>query len=146
MRLLSTQAIMLHQVVADMLGLSLTDYKCMDLIENLGPMPAGRLAELTGLTTGAITGVIDRLERAGYARRKDNPNDRRSIIVEVIWDKQEIYQKIFLPLERKIEKESSSYSEKQISFFVDFVGKIVETLREETTRLEREHLERKEAA
>lgn len=129
-----------------MLGLSLTDYKCMDLIENLGPMPAGRLAELTGLTTGAITGVIDRLERAGYARRKDNPNDRRSIIVEVTWDKQEIYQKIFLPLERKIEKESSSYSEKQISFFVDFVGKIVETLREETTRLEREHLERKEAA
>lgn len=135
MRMLSTQSIMLHQAVADMLELSLTDYKCMDLIENFGPMTAGKLADLTGLTTGAITGVVDRLERAGYARRIDNPNDRRSVIIELLWDKKNIYQKIFLPLEQKFEKQASSYSEKEISLFIDFVKKTVKTLHDETMRL-----------
>jgi DNA-binding MarR family transcriptional regulator len=137
MRMLSTQSIMLHQVVADMLGLSLTDYKCMDLIENFGSMTAGRLAELTGLTTGAITGVVDRLEKAGYARRADNPKDRRSVIIELLWDKKNIYQKIFLPLEQKFQKQASSYSEKEIALFIDFVKMTVKTLHEETERLSR---------
>ena len=86
-RILSTQAIMLHQAVADMLNLDITDYKCMDLIARLGPMTAGKLAELSGLTTGAITGVVDRLDKAGYAKRTDNPKDRRSVIIELTWNK-----------------------------------------------------------
>jgi DNA-binding MarR family transcriptional regulator len=136
-RMLSTQAIMLHQAVADMLNLNITDYKCMDLIARLGPMTAGKLAEQSGLTTGAITGVVDRLEKAGYAKRTDNPNDRRSVIIELTWDKKNMkaYEEIFLPLERKIEKQASSYTSKELSLFIEFIHKTAEILHEETIRL-----------
>ena len=90
----STETIMLHQAVADVLGLHITDHKCLDIIYRYGAMPAGRLAELTGLTTGAVTGIIDRLEKSGYVRRTDDPKDRRRIIVEPTRNKK---------LERKLE-------------------------------------------
>src|ERR671939_1160989 len=83
-REMSMETILFHQAVADVLGLHITDHKCLDLIHRFGAMPAGRLGELTGLTTGAVTGIIDRLEEAGYARRTNDPKDRRRTIVEPI--------------------------------------------------------------
>jgi hypothetical protein len=74
-RQMSTGAIMFHQAIADRLGLHATDHKCADLIMRNGAMTSGRLAELTGLTTGAITGVVDRLESRGLARRATDPRD-----------------------------------------------------------------------
>jgi DNA-binding MarR family transcriptional regulator len=71
------------QAVADALGLNRTDMRCMDVLEREAPVPAGRLAEVTGLTTGAITTVLDRLERAGYAQRITDPSDRRRVLVEL---------------------------------------------------------------
>src|SRR5262249_43014336 len=72
-RQLSAATIMFHQAVADRLGMNVTDHKCADILERNGPMTAGELAERTGLTTGAITGVIDRLEKAGFVRRAEHP-------------------------------------------------------------------------
>jgi DNA-binding MarR family transcriptional regulator len=137
MRMLSTQAIMLHQAVADILNLNITDYKCMDLIARLGPMTAGKLAGYSGLTTGAITGVVDRLEKAGYAKRTDNPKDRRSVIIELTWDKnnKKSYEEIFLPLEQKIARQTSYYTSKELAFFIEFINKTVNILHEETIRL-----------
>ncbi|HXW11480.1 MAG TPA: MarR family transcriptional regulator, partial [Nitrososphaeraceae archaeon] len=66
----------------------------MHFIHRYGAMPAGRLSELTGLTMGAVTGIIDRLEKAGYVRRTNDPKDRRRTIVEPIRNKK---------LERKLE-------------------------------------------
>jgi len=98
---------------------------------------AGELAEQSGLTTGAITGVVDRLEKAGYAKRTDNPKDRRSVIIELTLDKkkQKEYEEMFLPLERKIEKQASSYTSKELSLFIEFIHKTAEILHEETIRL-----------
>jgi DNA-binding MarR family transcriptional regulator len=67
---------------AEAVGLNPSDLGCLCLLLLHGPSPAGGLAELTGLTTGAVTGVIDRLERAGLARRVVDPGDRRKVIVE----------------------------------------------------------------
>jgi DNA-binding MarR family transcriptional regulator len=64
------------------LGINRTDARCLDVIDREGPVPAGRLAGASGLTTAAVTAVIDRLERAGYARRVGDPNDRRRVLVE----------------------------------------------------------------
>src|SRR5262245_57499161 len=75
---------MFHQAVADRLGLNPTDHKAADRRLTRGPMTAGELADATGLTTGAVTGVIDRLEKAGYVRREDDPKDRRRVIVRVV--------------------------------------------------------------
>jgi len=79
-----TAAIMFHQPVADRLGLNPTDHKCLDLVHRAGGATAGDLADWTGLTTGAVTGLIDRLERAGFVRREDHPTDRRKVVVRVV--------------------------------------------------------------
>jgi len=72
---------LLSAAIAARAGINPTDLESLDLLRRHGPMTAGRLAALTGLTTGAITGVIDRLERRGYARREADPTDRRRVVV-----------------------------------------------------------------
>jgi DNA-binding MarR family transcriptional regulator len=84
MREHSALTVMFHTKVAGQMGLSATDEKCLDLAMRAeGPVTAGRIAELSGLSTGAVTGVIDRLERAGYVRRVRDPHDRRKVLVQV---------------------------------------------------------------
>lgn len=73
-------------LAAQLLGLNRTDLHCINIIENSGGLTAGDLAAQSGLTTGAVTGVIDRLERAGYARRVSDPSDRRRVKLEVTAD------------------------------------------------------------
>ena len=69
--------------VADALGVNRTDMRCMDMLEREGPLPAGRLAEAAGLTSGAMTTALDRLERAGFVRRVRDREDRRRVLVEL---------------------------------------------------------------
>jgi DNA-binding MarR family transcriptional regulator len=68
---------------AEALGVNLTDLHCLNIVENRGGVTAGALAAEAGLTSGAVTGVVDRLERAGYARRVPDPIDRRRVKIEV---------------------------------------------------------------
>src|ERR1700722_4560337 len=81
MRKASAQGTMFAKAVADRAGISSSDMDCMDFLNIEGRMTAGRLAELTGLTTGAITGVIDRLEKAGFVRRERDQDDRRKVFI-----------------------------------------------------------------
>lgn len=78
---MSTATVMFHQAVAEKSGISGTDHKYLDLLIQEGAMTAGRLAELLGLTTGAVTGIIDRLEKQGMVKREDDPDDRRKVLV-----------------------------------------------------------------
>src|SRR5687768_10615436 len=82
----SARSVMFLQAVAGRLGLSAIELKCLDLALRAGPEPltAGRLATLTGLTTGAVTGVVDRLEEGGFVRRERDPDDRRRVIVRLV--------------------------------------------------------------
>lgn len=136
-REMSTETIMFHQAVADILGLHITDHKCLDLIHHYGAMPAGRLAELTGLTTGAVTGIIDRLEEAGYVRRTDDPKDRRRIIVEPTknkkWERK--IEAIFIPLHERMHKLLSSYSESELVFLLDVLTKTLDQSHQELMKL-----------
>lgn len=83
-RAASGEGVLFSHAVAERLGLNITDLECLGFLEDLGRVPAGRLAEATGLTTGAITGIVDRLERAGYVRRERDPHDRRRVLVELV--------------------------------------------------------------
>jgi DNA-binding MarR family transcriptional regulator len=136
-REMSTETIMFHQAIANILGLHITDHKCLDLIYRFGAMPAGRLAELTGLTTGAVTGIIDRLEKAGYVRRTNDPKDRRRTIVEPTRNKrlERKLELIFTPLHERMYKLLSSYSESELAFLLDAVNKTLEQTREESKKL-----------
>jgi DNA-binding MarR family transcriptional regulator len=71
------------EVACQKLGINRTDLRCLNIVDNQGRMTAGRLAEQSGLTTAAVTSVLDRLERAGYARRVRDQEDRRQVIVEL---------------------------------------------------------------
>ena len=70
-------------LAAECLGVSESDLRCLNIVENNGGISAGELAVEAGLTAGAVTGVIDRLEKIGYARRTADPNDRRRVRVVV---------------------------------------------------------------
>src|ERR671921_29081 len=77
----TTGAVLLLQAVTRRSGMNLTDLQCTNILTSTGPIAAGRLAEEMGLTTGAITGVVNRLERAGYVRREKDPADARRVVV-----------------------------------------------------------------
>jgi DNA-binding MarR family transcriptional regulator len=136
-REMSTETIMFHQNVADVLGLHITDHKCLDLIRQYGAMPAGRLAELTGLTTGAVTGIIDRLEKAGFVRRANDPKDRRRTIIEPVRNKksERKIEAIFIPFHERMHKLLSSYSDSELAFLLDVLTKSIELTREESKKL-----------
>src|SRR3954454_2474853 len=78
---LATAIVTFHEAVAWRLGVTAADQRVLAVLGRMGVATPGQLAETTGLTTGAITGIVDRLERAGFARRAPNPADRRSILV-----------------------------------------------------------------
>ncbi|GAA4537231.1 MarR family winged helix-turn-helix transcriptional regulator [Amycolatopsis samaneae] len=81
----STLAVLRHARIADQMGLAPSDHKAYDLVSQAeGPLTAGRIAELTGLSTGAVTGVIDRLEKVGLVRRVRDTEDRRKVLVEIV--------------------------------------------------------------
>ena len=76
--------VLLFEIIAGRMGINATDLQCLNILDYEGAVPAGRLAELTGLTTGAITSAVDRLEKAGYVQRLRDHQDRRRVIVQKI--------------------------------------------------------------
>src|SRR4030095_6016206 len=84
LRKVGAQSVLLSDTVARLVGLNSKDLECLHLLAIAGPTTAGRLAEHAGLTTGAMTAVIDRLERAGFARRLRDAEDRRCVRVEAL--------------------------------------------------------------
>src|SRR5438067_4977297 len=80
----STAVVLFHHAVAEGLGIGPTDHKCLDLLRERGTMTSSEMAAITGLTTGAITGVVGRLERAGYVRRESDPHDGRKQILHPV--------------------------------------------------------------
>ena len=82
-RELSARTILFHQALADRVGITATDMKCLDYIDRSNDVTPGDLARLTGLTTGAITAALDRLEKSGLAKRERSQSDRRKVFVRV---------------------------------------------------------------
>ena len=120
MRDVSGQGVLYSQAVAERLGMNSTDLECLDHISR-GPVTAGRLAELTGLTTGAITGVIDRLERAGLARRERDAGDRRKTLVSMLPAVAERVAPLFEPMERTAMAALSKYRDDELALLLDFL-------------------------
>jgi DNA-binding MarR family transcriptional regulator len=136
-RQMSTGAVMFHQAIADRLGLHATDHKCADLIARFGPMTAGALADRSALTTGAVTGVIDRLERAGLARRVPDPQDRRRVIIELTMDpvRQREIEGLFKGIADASYKLLTKYTDDQLELLLDFVHQCNALTYAETVKL-----------
>jgi DNA-binding IclR family transcriptional regulator len=138
-RELSDALIFFHEAVASHLGMSAAEWKCLGLLEQHGPATAGRLAALSGFTTGAITGIVDRLERGGYVRRSPHPHDRRSVIIKPLHMNQvkRRVMPIFQSLGRAMAVLASHYTAPELAAITAFFGETAHVLRRETTKLKR---------
>ncbi len=136
MRRISAQSVMFSQAVAERLGLNPTDLECLGIIGETGALTAGQLAELTGLTTGAITGVIDRLERAGYAQREQDPSDRRRVIVQPVPGvAEEKITPLFDSITKATSRLISRYTDRELATITEFATRMNELSLEETAKL-----------
>jgi DNA-binding MarR family transcriptional regulator len=128
--------------VAEALGLNRTDMRCLDVLQREGPVAAGHLAEATGLTSGAMTVALDRLERAGYARRVRDSTDRRRVLVELTPDLQaeagQFYGEHIAMSERLYQR----YTVEQLELLLEFVRQGREFNDRQAAALERRNRER----
>jgi DNA-binding MarR family transcriptional regulator len=114
------------QAIADHLGMNRTDMRCVDLIDQAGGMTAGELAREAGLTTGAVTAVIDRLERAGMARRVADPADRRRVRVEVTPTLWELTGPLMGPFINESQTILDDYSTEELERFAEFLRRVID--------------------
>jgi len=119
-REVSGQGVLYSQLVAGRLGINSTDLECLDYVMR-APVTPGALAEITGLTTGAITGVIDRLERAGFVYRDRDPEDRRKVYVRALPAVEERIVPLFEPMERSAMGVLSRFDDDQLALILDFM-------------------------
>jgi DNA-binding MarR family transcriptional regulator len=119
-------AILFNQWVAQQFGMSASDSQFMHLLNLHGPLTPGRLAELSGLSTGTVTGVIDRLEGLGYVRRERDPDDRRKVIVTV--DEERLgrdFGPLYAPQAESLAKVLDRYDADQLELIEDFITRAV---------------------
>jgi DNA-binding MarR family transcriptional regulator len=116
--------ILYNQRVADKVGMNPTDMQCVHLLELMGPLTPGKLAECTGLTTGGVTVVLDRLEKAGYIRREPNPGDRRSVVVRLQPSIMEGMAEHYADINRQMETFLSTYPERKLETVLEFLTKV----------------------
>jgi DNA-binding MarR family transcriptional regulator len=136
MREASALSVLFSQAVADRVRLNPTDLESLDILIRSGPITAGRLAELTGLTTGAVTGLVDRLERRGYVVREPNPADRRSVLVRPL--ETPIARDIapaYDAMRSAFEQLTSGYSDSEIRLVLDFMTRATAMTREQIAAL-----------
>jgi DNA-binding MarR family transcriptional regulator len=135
MRIGSSQGAMFAKMVADRAGISSADMDCIDFVNVEGRMTAGRLAELTGLTTGAITGVVDRLEKAGFVRRERDESDRRKVFIVPVLEKMTQVGRPYELVQRAMAKQCAAYTDAELKFLIRYGTESYQSLLEATTKL-----------
>jgi len=136
-RTLAMAIIAFHERGARRLGMSAAERKTLGILGELDVATAGRLAQETGLTTGAITGIVDRLEKAGFARREPNPEDRRSVLIRALRkDKvRKLVGPMFESLSRAVAEMRSGYTAKELAAIDRYLADTTEVLRQEIARM-----------
>jgi DNA-binding MarR family transcriptional regulator len=111
----------LDQAASELLGINRTDARCIDIVLQRGRLTAGELAVASGLSPGAVTTALDRLERAGYARRVRDPDDRRRVIVEPTERIAELAELIWGPLRVTGADLMQRFSDRQLKAITEFL-------------------------
>src|SRR6202041_4023590 len=135
MRRASGSGAIFSQAVADYAGISSSDLECLDFLILEGRATAGRLAEVTGLTTGAITGVVDRLEKAGLVRRERDDNDRRKVFIATVPENIVKIGRFYEHMQRAMLKLWETYSDAELRLLLRFATQGYETMLTATEEL-----------
>lgn len=137
-REIGARTILFHQAIANLAGVSITDLKCLDYVDRGGDVTAGDLARLTGLTTGAITAAIDRLEKAGLARRERSAEDRRKVLIRLCQSPRLAQIAPFYEaLGREAAQMVAHYSTRELETIRDFCTRCIEMMRRQTEAVQK---------
>jgi len=131
----SVGTVLFHQTVGQLLGVNVTDMKCLDIITLKGSASPTELAEHTGLSTGATTAMLDRLENAGLVVRRPHPTDRRGTIVVLSKEAIRKLPAMFASLAKAMDALVSTYSERELKVLDDFFAKVSVLWKEEREKL-----------
>jgi DNA-binding MarR family transcriptional regulator len=132
----SDASIIMHEAIARKAGLSGTDHKYLGLILQHKELTAGDIAKLTGLTTGAVTGLIDRLEKKKLLKRQFTKDDRRKvIIIPNVENSKKLLQPLFSELQQKTARLIASFSEKEIQIIERYFTEATAIMNETTDNL-----------
>jgi DNA-binding MarR family transcriptional regulator len=135
LRRVNLEGSLFGQRVAIRFGLSESDIEALEALIDTGASTAGALSELMGLTSGAITRLIDRLEQSGYVRRAPDPADRRRVIIEVVPEKVAAVKDLLDTIRARESAELGSFSESELRTINDFLSRMADVARTESTRL-----------
>ncbi len=127
---------LMSQAAAERIGINATDLGCLNILSFSGSMTAGELARATGLTTASITGVVDRLEAAGFVSRERDPADRRRVVITIAMEKavSEVAT-LFAPMVAEWQELVVDYSDDQLRLIVEFYDQMEEVIRKHLARL-----------
>ncbi|KAA9327600.1 MarR family transcriptional regulator [Hymenobacter busanensis] len=132
----SDASILMHEAIARKAGLSGTDHKYLGLIMQRGELTAGELAKITGLTTGAVTGLIDRLEKKDLVRRQFDSTDRRKVIIVPNTENAlRLLTPLFAGLQEETSKLIASFSEREIEVIERYFQAAIALMTETTERI-----------
>lgn len=124
----SALGVIFGQTVANAVGISSSDLECLDFLNIEGRVTAGRLAELTGLTTGAITGLVDRMEKAGLVRRERDEEDRRKVYIAIVPEALGKIASYYAPLQKAVTKNWEGYSDAELKLLLRFMTQGYDTM------------------
>jgi DNA-binding MarR family transcriptional regulator len=128
--------VLLRNTIVEKLGVNITDWECLGLLLQKGVSTPTELAKHTGLTSGATTAMLDRLERSGIIERRRNPEDRRGTLIVVVKEKAADLTALFASVRRAQEQLLSSYSEKELEIISDFINKLAKVLDQERRKMQ----------
>jgi len=135
----SIGTVLFHRAVGQILGVNVTDIKCLDMMTLQGSATPSQLAAHTGLSSGATTAMIDRLERAGLVERQPHPKDRRGTILVLTEEAMRKLPSLFSSLGTAMETLVSSYPQKELAVLDDFFTKARVLWQEERAKLQRSY-------
>jgi DNA-binding MarR family transcriptional regulator len=121
LRSLQLASDLLDEAYADFVGINRTDLRCMDIVDQRGRVTAGELAREAGLTTGAVTAVVDRMETAGLLQRTYDANDRRKVWIELTPDAQRLGEEVYGPLDQAGQMHLASLGDEQVLTIIGFL-------------------------
>jgi DNA-binding MarR family transcriptional regulator len=127
--------VLFGEEVARRMGINHSDLECLDVIGLRDRVTAGEIADAAGLTSGAVTGVIDRLEQAGFVRRERDPADRRKVYVRLLPRAVSEGGKYYRPFERAVTALFDEYSDKELALLLDYFTRTRDVVLGELARL-----------
>ena len=128
LRRLSTAIDALDDRAARQFGINRTDMRCVDILTSQGPQKASDLAAAVGLTTGGLSIALERLEKAGYVRRRQHEHDRRSVVVEATDKAHRVDEEIFCRIEQRMRRLFGSYKPGELDVILRFLRETREAI------------------